>query len=184
MPARDEDEDATDQLVLSHSGKPHHGTVLDPRAAMPGSVKRVGGDAPLVDEKGPVGDKASLRRKYFEFVHYLAHPEEEYARLSPEERIVPALARVFSISMEEAEKRQVELHDALSDAARTTTFGDALRKKNVDLPARVARLSGFFYSDNPKVALVAAKMLNDMDDGATASQEETVEDHIAALLEE
>ena len=180
--ATDDDDDGTDQLVLSTSGAPRHGTVLDPRAAMPGSVKRVGSDTPLVDAKGPVGDKATLRRQYFEFVHYLAHPEDP--ALSPEERIVPALSRVFAITVEEAEKRQVELHDALSDAARTFTFGDTLRKKNVDLPARVARLSEFFYSDNVKVAMVAAKMLNDMDEGATASQEETIEDHIAALMDE
>lgn len=177
-----DDDDATDQLVLSTSGAPRHGTVLDPRAAMPGSVKRVGTDKPLVDENGPIGSKAELRPKYFEFVHYLAHPENP--ALSPEERVVPALARVFAISIEEAEKRQVELHDALSDAARTFTFGDTLRKKNVDLPARVARLSEFFYSDNVKVAMVAAKMLNDMDEGATSSQEETIEDHIAAMMEE
>lgn len=182
MPQHVHDDDATDQLVLSTSGAPRHGTVLDPRAAMPGSVKHVGSDKPRVDEKGALGDKATLRRLYFEFVHYLAHPENP--ALSPEERVVPALSRVFDISHEEAEKRQVELHDALSDAARTFTFGDTLRKKNVDLPARVARLSEFFYSDNVKVAMVAAKMLNDMDEGSTQSSEETIEDYIASMMED
>ena len=184
MPKEDDD-DGLDQLVLSHSGSPHqHGTVLDPRAAMPGAVKKVGSDKPLVDESGPVGTKAELRRKYFEFVHYLAHPDAEYAHSLPEERLVPALAKCFAISYQEAEKRQVELHDALSDAARTFTFGDALRKKNVDLPARVAMLADSAYSGDKREKLAALKMLNDMDEGATASQEETIEDFIASMLEE
>lgn len=183
MPRAEDHEEAVDQIIIS-GGKPHHGTLLDPRAAMPGAVKRVGGDVPTVDEHGPVGDKAELRRRYFEYVHHLAHPAKEYADLPVESRVAPALAQTFGITLEEAEHRQVELHDALANAARSTTFGDALRKKDVDVNARVARAADFLYSPNPKIALVALKILNDMDEGATQSQEETIEDHIASLLEE
>ena len=167
MPARDPDhEEAVEPISIG--GGPHHGTLLDPRAAMPGSIKHVGGDKPLLDENGPIGPKAELQRRYFEFCYHLAHPSEEHKHKDVADRLVPALAQTFRIPIEEAERRQLELHDALSGAARGVTFGDALRKKNADLPARVARAADFMYSTNPKLALVGLKMLNDMDEGCNA----------------
>lgn len=183
---RDDDYDhdeATDPIVV-HGGKPSHGTLLDPRAAMPGAVKHVGGDKPP-SEKGPnYGTKAELSRKYFEFVHFIAHPPEEFKSRLPEELTVPALAQVFHIPYEEAELKQIELHDALTNATRSQTFGDTMRRTNTDVHARTARLGDFLYSPNPKISLVAIRMLNDMDEGSTSAAEETIEDHIASLLEE
>ena len=185
-PRNDDDfdaDEATDQIIISH-GKPTHGTLMDPRAAMPGSVKRVGGDHPPAEKGTPLGTKAELSRKYFEMVQFIAHPPEEHKGKLPEELIVPAIAHVFNLPYQEAELRQIELDDALTNAARGLSFGDTLRKTKTDVNARTARLGEFLYSPNPKVALVAAKILNDMDEGSTSSVEETIEDHIASLLEE
>lgn len=181
------DDDGTMPLVITRSGggggKGGHGKLLDAHAAMPGAIKRAGGDKPASEEGAvalPGGsDKAALRRRYFEYVHHLANPADGDGIGDP----VPALARAFGIKRAEAEERQIELHDALTSAARTMTFGDALRAKSVDVSARVARLADHAYHPDPKVSLVALKVLNDMDDGATSSAEETIEDHIAGILD-
>lgn len=178
---RNAEVDATLPLVVTRTGsggKAHHGTLLDPRAAMPGAVKHVGGDRQAEVPATTAGDRADLRRKYFEYVHWLAHPAEVRDQGNP----VPALAAVFGISLEEAERRQVELHDAMTNAVRSMPFGETLRKKNAGVEARVARLAELMYSPDPKTALVATKLLNDMDEGATTSSDETIEDHIARLL--
>lgn len=184
MPERDRDDDSTAPLIITRSGsggKGGHGKLLDPHAAMPGAVKRVGGDNRDGDDPiaADLGNKAELRRKYFEFVHRLA--DRNYADPSDP---VPALAATFGISNEQAMLRQSELHDALTNSTRSQVFGDTLRKTNTDVHARTARLSDFMYSPDPKISLVAIKILNDMDEGSTSAAEETIEDHIAALLDE
>jgi hypothetical protein len=78
--------------------------------------------------------------------------------------VVKALAATFSVDVDEAERRMVELHDRARKAQRAaTTITEVFERHDVGIEVRVAAMREALFDAKPEMRMAAVRLLNDMD---------------------
>lgn len=78
--------------------------------------------------------------------------------------VILALAATYDITPDEAEIRMVELHEQARGASRAnTSISDMIERHDLSAEVRLARTREMVFGDDPRVALRAIEVLNDMD---------------------
>lgn len=174
MTKRNDDvELAIDQIAPSSKARrPVRGTLMDPTAALPGSVLQVREQRTKKD----TASQGKLRQAYVSYVKALAAHNGD---------VPSALADVLNITHEEAERDQVELHERLLGATKGQPISQVMANLDLGPTARAVILAKFAHSNNPAVALKSVTLANDLDALNKASRQGgSFEDWIKMVMKE
>jgi hypothetical protein len=169
--AQQEVDDATLPIIPGRSTR-NRQTLLDPQAALPGAMKRVGPKPVQTEKQQNRADPKHLRQRFALYCKELA------AKMGDP---VPSLAVAFDITIEEARERQVELHTEITRAVNVMSTKELFDMNGISKQHRIMRLREMMYSDHPAVILKAMDMLNDYD-GSNKSSGETWEEWAAMAM--
>lgn len=153
-------DDSTLPIVPGRKTKVGKQTLLDPQAALPGAMKRVGPKPLQSATQQEKADPKHLRQRFSLYCKQLVEHGGDP---------VPALAIVFDITVEEARERQVELHQEITKAVNVLSNKELFDMNGISKQHRIMRLREMMYSDHPAVVLKSMDMLNDMDSGNKSS---------------
>lgn len=169
--AHQEVEDATLPIIPGRSTK-NKQTLLDPQAALPGAMKRVGPKPIQTEKQQNKADPKHLRQRFSSYCKELVKSAGDP---------VPAIAMIYGISEEEAREREIELHSEIMRAVNNMSQKELFEMNGISKAHRTMVLKDMMYSDIPAARLKAVDMLNDMD-GSSKSSGDTWEEWAAMAM--